>query len=322
MVTLKKIIFVLYIMTCSFMLLSCTANEQKVLKLGTVVWVGYEPLYLGREKGFIDSNEIKLVEFLSASQVLRAFKNNLIDVAALTIDEVMILLDEGFDASIFLVVDVSNGADVIIANKKFNSLKELKGRRIGYENTALGAYILSRALKMNGLTSRDVELIDMDVNETESALINNKVDGVVTFEPARSRLLEQGYKEVFSSREIPDEVVDVLVVRKEKLQQYKPVLKKLINGWFKSVEYMAANKKESLDIMNKRLGLSESAIINAFSGVKFPSKEENRMFLNKDINSSKLKKSIEQISKEMIQMKLINGEAEIDRLISHEILTQ
>ena len=316
----KRMALALNLTVSMLLLTSCAVEKQEPVNLGTVVWVGYEPLYLGREKGFINKKEVKLVEFLSASQVLRAYRNGLIDVAALTLDEVMILLDEGFDPSIFLVMDVSNGADVILVQKKYTSFRQLKGKRIGYENTAVGAYILSRALKINNLESKDIELVSMGVNETENALINNLVDAVVTFEPIKSKLLEHGYNEVFSSREIPDEVIDVLVVRKDKLPHKKYVLKNLVNGWFKAVKYIETNKEESLTIMNKRLKLSDSMIKNAFDGVRYPARNENLLFLSKDKNKSILLNSVEKVAAEIYQMKLIKNKVDITTKFENEFL--
>ena len=66
------------------------AYESPIL-LGTNVWPGYEPLYLARSLGYWDDSSVKLVEYSSASQVIRAFRNDAIHIAALTLDEVLLL---------------------------------------------------------------------------------------------------------------------------------------------------------------------------------------------------------------------------------------
>ena len=301
-------------------IISCSEKRQEPLKLGTTVWVGYEPLYLGREHGFIDKQQFNLVEYLSASQVIQSFRNETIDIAALTMDEVLILADKGIEVIVILVMDTSNGGDVIMAQNKYTSFSELKGKRVGYENTALGAYVLSRALKKNNLNSSDIFLVPMNVNETERALKNSEVEAVVTFEPARTRLIENNYKEVFSSREIPNEIFDVLVVRKELLDENYGRLKDLVSGWFKSLEYFNEHEVESLNFMNQRLKLPDAGLKTAFNGIVFPSKSDNLIFLGDKNKSGTLSENTRRLLSNMMQNKLIKNSIDTEHLFDSNYL--
>jgi len=122
----RTLMFVLLMVVISIFLMSCSKNEKELLKVGTTLWPGYEPLYLGREKGFLSRENVHLVEYLSASQVIQAYRNNAIDVAALTMDEVLILASEGFEPVVILVLDSSYGGDAIISKSKYHSLSEEK----------------------------------------------------------------------------------------------------------------------------------------------------------------------------------------------------
>jgi NitT/TauT family transport system substrate-binding protein len=300
--------------------MSCSENKIQLLKVGTTLWPGYEPLYLGREKGYVNRDKFHLVEYLSASQVIQAFRNNAIDVAALTMDEVLILASEGFEPVVILVLDSSYGGDAIISNAKYQSLSELKGRKIGYESSALGAYFLSRALNKNNLTKQDIVLVPMNVNETERAIKSGKVDAVVTFEPARTRLVESGYREIFSSRDIPDEIVDVLVVRNSLLDKRRESLKSLVKNWFLSLEYFSKNRSESLGIMNKRLKLSDTGLLTAFDGIVFPSRNENIKLLGENKGEGKMLHVTNKLMDEMIANKLLNNKLDLDNIYKSEIL--
>lgn len=201
---------------CLLILLSaaCTDSPQnKPLRLGTNVWPGYEPLYLARHIGVLDSKRVQLVEYTSASQVMKAFRNELLDAAAITLDEAISLLESGEDVRIVLVTDVSSGGDVLLARPEIQTMHALEGRRIGVEHTALGAYFVSRMIELHQLDKRNIELVPLEVAAHERAYHNDEVDAVVTFDPVRSKLLAEGAVELFSSREIPGEIVDVIVVR-------------------------------------------------------------------------------------------------------------
>ena len=181
---------------------SCSTENPVVLQLGTNVWPGYEPLYMARELGYLDGNKVRLVEYSSASQVLQSYRNGLIDAAALTLDEVMLLLSTGETPKIVLVTDISHGADVIIGQPDIKKLADIRGKRVAIEGTALGAFMIVRALEIAGIEHETVEIINRSVDEHEDSFLTKEVDAVVTFEPVRSKLLASGGNPLFDSRDI------------------------------------------------------------------------------------------------------------------------
>lgn len=304
----------------STLLMSCSNDKKDFFKIGTTLWPGYEPFYLGREKGIVNKEEFHLVEYLSASQVIQAFRNNAIDAAALTMDEVLILASEGFDPVVILVLDSSYGGDAIISKAKYQSFDDLKGKKVGYESSALGAYFLSRALNKNNLTKQNIILVPMNVNETERALKAGDVDAVVTFEPARTRLIESGYREIFSSRDIPDEILDVLIVRRSMLTEKSKSLTNLVDNWFASLDYFNKNRSESLGIMNQRLKLSKAGLLTAFDGIVFPDRNQNIKMLGKKEGEGGLLDVTNNLMDEMIINNLLDNKFEINDIYKSEML--
>ena len=110
--------------------------------MGTNLWIGYESFYLARDLGFYNDTPIRFVEHLSATQQIRAFRNRTIQAATLTLDEVLLLLEQGHNPKVVMVIDISHGGDVIIGNSYIKNLKDLQGRRVAVENTAVGGYII------------------------------------------------------------------------------------------------------------------------------------------------------------------------------------
>ena len=90
------------------------ASPTTPLRIGTNVWIGSEPLYLARELGQLDPAAVQLVEYPSASEVLRAFRNQAIDGMVISLDELFGLAVDGLQPRVVLVVDVSHGADVVV----------------------------------------------------------------------------------------------------------------------------------------------------------------------------------------------------------------
>ena len=51
------------------------------------MWIGGEPLYPARDLGKLDPAHIQLVEYPSASEVMRAYRNQAIDGMVVSLDE-------------------------------------------------------------------------------------------------------------------------------------------------------------------------------------------------------------------------------------------
>ncbi|MBV0932602.1 ABC transporter substrate-binding protein [Marinobacterium weihaiense] len=251
-------------------LAGCLSAPAPVLKLGTNVWPGYEPLYLAREQGVLDARQVGLVELLSASEVMRAYRNGAIDAAALTLDEVITLREMGMRPVIVQVADISAGADVILARPGLTRVEDLRGRRVGVEGTALGAYMLSRALTLNGMNLNDVTPVQLEVHEHQQAFVSGSVDAVVTFDPVRSQLLEAGAVPVFDSSQIPGEIVDVLVVREQLLHSHHAQIQHLIQAWQASLVRLKADPEAAARIMATRLKLPPDEVLQGLGQLEMP----------------------------------------------------
>ena len=265
---------------CSSETVSPVADPETPMLIGTNVWSGYEPLYLARSLGYYDDS-IRLVEFSSASQVLRAVRNRTIQGAALTLDEALLLRELKHDIRVILVADVSDGGDAILARPDIKTVADLRGRRIGVENTALGGYVLTRALELHEMTPIDVEVVPLQINEQERAFVTKKIDAVVTFDPVRSRLIaEEDAQTIFDSTQIKGEILDVLVMRADMLASRQAQITQILNGWFKARQYVDQHPNDAADRSMARLKLSGDEVLDSFEGLHWPSVAENLEMLD------------------------------------------
>lgn len=289
-------------------------GRQPTLLLGTNVWPGYEPLYLARSLGYFDESSVRLVECSSASQVLMAFRNRTIDAAALTLDEVLLLKERGHDVRVILVTDISHGGDVILAKSEVKQLSDLHGGSVGVEHTALGAYVLARALQTAGMSVEDVNIVPLEVDEQEPAFVAGEVDAVVTFDPVRSRLLAAGAIQLFDSTQMEGEIVDVLAIRANALANNTKKVDLLLRGWFRGVAYLHDNPDEAITHMVGRLKLPPPDVLSCFDGMILPDWEQNVSLLNG--TRPPLAEVAERLATTMRQEKLLQGNIDVSGLFS------
>lgn len=264
----------------------CFAHKEKPLKIATNFWMGYEPLYLARSLGYFENSNFSISEMPSASDVIRAFRNNVIDCATLTLDESYLLLQDSLKIKILFVMDISSGADAILAKPHIKGMSDLKGKKVAVENSATGAYVLSRALELAKLDHRDIQIITKIEAGHEKAYKNNDVDAVVTYEPTKTKLLNAGATVLFDSRQIPNEILDVFIVREELVKTRPQDLEKLKTIWYSSLKYLQANPDKAFLLISKRLGITKEQFEASLRGIKFPSREESETILRESFMHS------------------------------------
>jgi len=301
MLNKKTMLFSIFIVMA---LLKCKENTIPQIHMAGIPWPGYEPLYTASSLGYFDSN-IRMLEFPSASEILRAFKNSNLEIAALTLDEVIYLASEGFKGKIVLVLDVSNGSDVLLAHKNITTPSQLKGKKIGVEYTALGAYMLARFLEINHIKLNEITIVPMEVDSHEELFLAHKVDAVITFEPTKSRLIQKGANTIFSSAQIQGEIVDILFVREDIFQKYPDVITNIKKGWYKSLDFMDKNFSVAALKMKPRLKLSEEELKNVFKDIPLGDKKMNQKLL--ETTPPPLLQTLKKVNSVMLENKIIKN---------------
>lgn len=295
-------------------LFGCTRQPEPALRIGTNVWIGGEPLYLARDLGRLDPAVVQLVEYPSASEVHRAFRNQAIDGMLISLDELFGLAADGFQPRIILVVDVSNGADVVVGRRGMRTMRDLKGKSVAVESSALGAFVLSRALALNGMQAGDVNVVHLESNEQPGAFEKGQVDGAVTFDPYRAQFLQAGAKTLFDSTQIPGEIVDLLAVRGSAIQEKPKAIRALLTGWFDAIDYMKRDPKDAARRMGVRQQTNAEQFLEAEKGLSWPSLEENLRMLGGQ--APELVVAGRRLMTLMLEAKLLRAKLDIESLLA------
>ncbi|MDR7420256.1 MAG: ABC transporter substrate-binding protein [Armatimonadota bacterium] len=233
------------------------AAPAGALKIGYPVWVGYGPLFLAERKGFLKelgtSVEFILMEDTKPRYVALAAKR--IDGMMTTIDTVVQRVKPDFQMAVVLPMDDSKGGDGIVARKEITSIKDLKGKKVAFSEGSVSHFFLAYLLQQNGMSLKDITMVNMTAGDAGAAFVANKVDAAVTWEPwlTKGKQAPHG-KLLVDSSATPNLIVDVLVFRKDVIKARPKDMENLVKAWVKAVEYWKANPDESNKIMAEAIG--------------------------------------------------------------------
>jgi len=298
------------------LLLSACHSQEPQLRIGTSIWAGYEPLYLARSLGSYEGSQIKLIELSSTSDVMHALRSGTLEGAALTLDETLTLLDDGFDLSVILVMDISDGGDALLAKPEITSLKALRGKRVAVEKSNVGAILLDGALQAAELTAADIEIISCTIEAHIDCYSSS--DAVVTYEPVRTKLLQLGARQLFDSSQISGRIADVLVVHTKTTKTNPHSLEQLLTGYFKAYDYLTAQPEDAAQRMAKRMALPPADVLAAYEGIKLQGIEDNRRLLQSE--PAPFEDTAAKLADFMYNRKLLKNQLTIDNFVDSSFL--
>lgn len=261
-------------------ILAFGCENREPIRVGLLFWPPSEIGYLAQQLGYYGNMPVKLLSYGSPAEQVRAYRHGSLDAVVVSAEFFLELLQHDPRHRAVLVVDRSLGADAVIARRGIASVADLKGRTVGVEASALSTYLLARALQQAGLTLADVRLMPIDIPDQARAFQAGKVDAVVTYEPARSALLKSGGVELFSSADVPGEILDLMVVHQELIERRPEMVAALVGGWQRGTRFLQQNPRRAADIVaSEREGLTAAGYLNALEGVRLPEPAENAALL-------------------------------------------
>ncbi|WP_305751367.1 ABC transporter substrate-binding protein [Leptothrix discophora] len=258
--------------------LTACSEPQPPLRLGSIVFPTYEYAFLARELGWLDEREVRLIELPANTFSLRALAAGQIDACQLTLDEVLTARVAGIDLAVVMVLDISAGADAIYAREPL-ALSRLKGKRIAVESGASGALMLEGLLNAAGLKASDIQTVPITLDRSAEVFASGEADVVVSAQPWASRIEAGGGVRLFDSRAIPNLIVDVLAVRREKLASQPDALRHVVAGILRARQHQVAQPEDASRRMSLRLQVAPAQVPEVFMGLRIPGLAENRQLL-------------------------------------------
>lgn len=293
-------------------LLNGCSSSKDPLVVATHVWPGYTFMYLADQLGWVDTAQIRFQDTYSASESLELIKEGKVEAATLTFDEVIRARSEGIELTVVAILDISAGADQVISRTKLSKLSDIKGKRIGVETSAVGAVVLSHLLDQAGLTKDDITVVDITIDDQETAWLDGKVDCVITYEPVARKLIMAGGFKLFDSRSMPEIILDVLAVKTEALHKRKQITH-LIDAHFRALRHFDVQREDALYRMAPRLGMEPDLIPFLFEGLLLPNRSNNQRLMKG--TPSELDRVGGEIVQVMTQSALIKEPVNIKNLV-------
>ncbi|AFS77790.1 ABC transporter aliphatic sulfonates-binding protein SsuA [Gottschalkia acidurici 9a] len=271
---------------------------------------------IAQEKKFFDEElkkvgyKIEYVPFAAAGPAVNeALAGKQIDFAIYADFPGVVLKSKGIDIDLLGITDNKIHSTIVIKNdSKISSIKDLKGKKIGFTKGTYMQKFLIEILDKNGLTTNDVELINV-TTDAESALITGNIDALVQTDTQALQLTvtKKIAKELDSTRNYPELSAQSVFVGDHKFAKDNPEVPVAIQkALVKAREYFKNNTEDSYKILTKS-GLDLEAIKK-----QYDSESPEFEIFTLDITQDSIKR-LDETQKYLIDQELITNKFDTEK---------
>lgn len=166
-------------------------------------------------------------------------------IAISNIDAIAQLVRREIEADVILITNDHNGNEaILLPHHADTSIHSLRGKSFALQQYTTTHYLLDRYLIRNQIPFEEINILDVPEVELSNMLQNEKAYGVVIRNPGLYKLTQaEQAKILFDSRQIPKELFDLIVVRRETLLDYPNFAQVLLATWFSIMERLQGSRK-------------------------------------------------------------------------------
>jgi NitT/TauT family transport system substrate-binding protein len=296
-----------------------SAPSGEAIKLGFSAWPGWFPWQVAEEAGIFDDVgvNVDLVWFEGYLDSINAFTAGQLDANSQTLNDTLGSVAAGSDQRIVLVNDNSTGNDQVIVAEGIDTIQDLAGKRIGVEEGVVDHFLLAQGLESVGMSLDDVEIVNLETGAAAAAFAAGQLDAVAVFAPfTTSALARQGSKALFTSADFPGSIPDHLVVSGELVDQRPDDVQKLIEAWYKTLDYIEQNPDEAAQIMAERAGVTVDEYATYEAGTTIFSLEDNLTAFAPGADNTSLQYAAQQIGQFMVDTAFIDAVPDLTKLLN------
>ncbi|MFY1670421.1 ABC transporter substrate-binding protein [Plantactinospora sp. WMMB334] len=293
------------------------AEGSATVRLGFSAWPGWFPWQVAQEKGLFEANgvDVELTWFDSYTDSLQALSTGNLDANSQTLNDTLTSVSGGAEQTIVLVNDNSTGNDQIIAAPDVADVAGLRGRKVAVEQGTVDHYLLLLALERAGLSEEDVTLTPLLTDAAAAAFVAGQVDAVGAFAPFTTTALERpGSRAIATSKDFPGAIPDHLAFDGAYVREHPEQVQQVVQTWFDTLEWIAANEAEAVAIMARRGGVSEADYRTYNAGTTIFTREQNLAAFSPGGDATHLDFQADRIAEFLVRTELAPSKPSLDGL--------
>jgi NitT/TauT family transport system substrate-binding protein len=274
--------------TAAALVTTPAAAQGTKVAIGISGWTGFAPLTLAKEAGIFARNGVDatIKKIPQASRHL-AIASGDIQCAATTVETWIVWNASGVATTELFQLDKSYGADGMVVRNNIGSIKDVKGKTIAASAPGTAPYFtLAWFLKKNGLTVKDVTVVNMEPGPAAQAFLAGQNDAAMTYEPYLSAVRDkpESGKIIATTLDYPM-VMDTFGCTPKFIAENEAAVKGLVKSYFDALDMIKADQAKAYQIMGADVRQTAEQFGNSAKYLRWQDKAANKAFFASEFQS-------------------------------------
>jgi NitT/TauT family transport system substrate-binding protein len=175
----------------------------------------------------------------------------------------------------------------MVVRNNVNSIKDVKGKTVAASTPGTAPYFtLAWFLKKNGLTVKDVTIVNMEPAAAAQAFIAGQNDAAMTYEPYLSavRAKPEAGKIIATTLDYPM-VMDTFGCTPKFIAENEAAVKALVKSYFDTLEMIKTDEKKAFEIMGADMKQSGEQFGSSAKYLRWQDRDANKAFFAGEFNT-------------------------------------
>jgi NitT/TauT family transport system substrate-binding protein len=264
---------------------ACVAAQAQDTKIAVAIsgWTGFAPLTLAKEAGIFKKNGLDVsIKKIPQKDRHLAIASGDVQCAATTVETWIVWNANGVATTQIFQLDKSYGADGMVVKPAIAKITDLKGKTVAASAPGTSPYFaLAWILKKNGLSVKDVKVVNLEPQAAANAMIAGTadVDAGMTYEPYLSavRSKPEAGKIIATTLDYPM-VMDTFGCTPKFLAENPKAAKALADSYFEALEMIQKEPKKSYEIMGADVKQSGEQFEGSAKYLRWQDRAANQKF--------------------------------------------
>ncbi len=269
----------------SLVTFACAFAHAQETKLTVAIsgWTGFAPLTLAKEAGIFKKNGLDVsIKKIPQKDRHLAIASGDVQCAATTVETWIVWNANGVATTQIFQLDKSYGADGMVVKPGITKISDLKGKTVAASAPGTAPYFtLAWMLKKNGLTTKDVKIVNLEPQAAANAMIagTDGVDAAMTYEPylGAVRAKPEAGKIIATTLDYPM-VMDTFGCTPKFLSENPKAAKALADSYFEAVEMIGKEPAKSYEIMGADVKQTGEAFGKSAGYLRWQDRAANQKF--------------------------------------------
>ncbi len=262
------------------------AQDLPKVTIGSSGWTGFAPLSLAEKAGIYKKNGVDAtIKFIPQKDRHLAIASGDVQCAATTVETFVVWNANGVPIMQVVQLDKSYGADGMAVRKEINKISDLKGKTVAASAPGTAPYFtLAWFLKKNGLSVKDVRVVNLEPAAAAQAFVTGQNDAAMTYEPYLSTIREkpEAGKIIATTLDYPM-IMDTFGCTPKFIKENPKAVQAMVNSYFEALEMIKKEPAKSHEIMGSVVKQTGEQFAKSASYLRWQDREANKKFFAGEI---------------------------------------